>query len=299
MNLLIIGSKGFIGSSLLQYFSSDEKYIVYGCDIIIDFTAKNYFIVDKFKPKYFEIFEQVKFDVCINCSGAASVPDSFLDPQIDYQLNTTNVFLILDAMKKLTPSCKFITLSSAAVYGNPSALPIHETSAVSPISPYAFHKLHAELLCEEFNRLYGLMTCSLRIFSAYGNGLKKQLFWDTWCKIKQNKIITFFGTGLESRDFIHVNDIAYAIDLIIKNGEFNCSVYNIGNGKEVLIRDAIKIFCSYIDRSVEVKFSNMMRKGDPVNWCSDITKIKKLGYHEKVNLKLGLNEYAKWLKKSN
>jgi UDP-glucose 4-epimerase len=72
----------------------------------------------------------------------------------------------------------FLLLSSAAVYGNPQTLPVGEDQPVAPLSPYGFHKRQAELLVEEFARIYGLKGAVARIFSAYGPGLRRQVIWD-------------------------------------------------------------------------------------------------------------------------
>jgi dTDP-glucose 4,6-dehydratase/UDP-glucose 4-epimerase len=261
---------------------------------VVDYVAKRYFSVDTLNSNFSEIFRLVRFDVCINCSGAASVPDSFVNIHRDYQLNTANVFLILDAIRKVSPFCRFMNISSAAVYGNPPKLPISETSVLMPQSPYAYHKLQGEMLCEEFNKLHGISTCSLRIFSAYGNGLYKQLFWDVWSKIQCENRISLFGTGAESRDFIHVNDIARVVELVIENGKFSASVYNVGNGEEIYIADIVKQFCDFAGWKGTIQFVQNPRKGDPVNWCADISAIKHLGYEKIVPIEKGLKDYIRW-----
>ena len=97
---------------------------------------------------------------------------------------------ILVAIRDRNSSCKFINFSSAAVYGNPKFLPITENSVCKPLFPYGFHKLQSELLLTEYYNFFGLKTCSLRVFSAYGPLLKKQLFWDLYQKAIQNDTIS-------------------------------------------------------------------------------------------------------------
>ena len=75
---------------------------------------------------FYIFFKQKQFDVCINCSGAASVPESVINPISDFHLNVVNVFKILDAIREYNPECKFLNLSSASVYGKPEKLPINE-----------------------------------------------------------------------------------------------------------------------------------------------------------------------------
>jgi UDP-glucose 4-epimerase len=203
--ILIVGSKGFIGSNLGKYLNILASVEVWGCDVVTDYGASNYYLIDASNSDFEELFQAHSFDICFNCSGSASVPDSLLHPLRDFYLNSLNVFKMAEAIRKYRPECKFLNISSAAVYGNPEQLPIKETAALMPISPYGYHKLQSENICEEFNRFYNIQTCSVRIFSAYGNGLKKQLFWDISQKLSKNNEVVLFGTGMESRDFIHID----------------------------------------------------------------------------------------------
>ena len=188
MTILVIGSKGFIGSHVLNYLK-ENNYKVYGCDVVTDYEHKDYIQIDATNSDFHFVFEQHDLDMCINCSGAASVPQSIEYPLRDYLLNTFNVFKILDAIRLYQPKCKFLNLSSAAVYGNQETLPIRENAVLKPLSPYGIHKIQAEQICKEFFNYYDVSTCSLRIFSAYGDGLKKQLFWDMYQKFLNNDII--------------------------------------------------------------------------------------------------------------
>ncbi len=239
MKTLIIGSKGFIGKNVAKYFN-EKGYDVWKADVVVDYTDMDrYFLIDASNSDFNTVFHYQKYDLCINCSGAASVPDSLKNPMRDYYLNAVNVFKILSAIHQFQPECKFINLGSAAIYGNPKSLPVKEDAERKPLSPYGFHKLQAEHICEEFYSFFKLKTCTLRIFSVYGAGLQKQLFWDLNQKALSGQPIELFGTGEESRDFIHVHDLARAIELVALSSEFKADVINIGNGKEVKIKDVV------------------------------------------------------------
>ena len=221
MKILVIGSKGFIGVQCLKYFQKENE--IWSCDVFTDYSEKNFFLISGLNSDFGSIFSETKFEVCINCSGAASVSNSILRPAHDYELNVFNVARILEAIRQHNATCKFINISSAAVYGDPKILPITESSPIKPLSPYGFHKAMAEKLCEEYYTFYGISTCSLRIFSAFGPGLKKQLLWDVYNKSISNNLIKLFGTGEESRDYIFIDDIIAAIDRVIKKSPFQDS----------------------------------------------------------------------------
>lgn len=296
MKILIIGAKGFIGSHCVRYFSKEHE--VWGCDVVTDYAIDNYFIVDATNADYCELFEQENFDVCINCSGAASVPDSIKNPQRDFILNTTNVFKQLDAIRKHNPNCKYINLSSAAVYGNPKYLPIDEKHPLHPISPYGQHKKLAEDICKEFYENYKIATCSLRIFSTYGAGLQKQLFWDIYRKGLLTNTINLYGTGKESRDFIYVLDLVIAINLVIQKSKFENEIINVANGEELKIEAVATQFCKMLNNDIDVNFGGATRKGDPLHWVADISKLENMGYKKTIAIDEGLKKYAKWLKES-
>ncbi len=294
MNILIIGSKGFIGTHCVNHFSLQHN--VWECDVVTDYNNENYYLVDATNADYSEIFREQEFDICINCSGAASVPDSIKNPQRDFILNTYTVFKQLDALRKYNANCKYINLSSAAVYGNPESLPIIETQTLAPISPYGKHKKMAEDICCEFYEDFNINTCSLRIFSAYGPGLKKQLFWDLSKKYNNSTNIELYGTGDESRDFIYITDIIEALECVIKEGAFKGETINIANGEELTIKIIANLFYNFLDPNTNVNFGGEQRKGDPTNWRADINKLIQLGYIKNVTIEEGLANYIEWLK---
>ena len=294
MKILIIGSKGFIGSHCVDYFSKENE--VWGCDVVLDYNTPNYISIDAVDSDFLGIFERCEYDVCINCSGAANVPFSLEKPFNDFKLNTLNVFKLLEAIRKHAPNCKFITMSSAAVYGNPESLPINERQKRMPVSPYGYHKEMAELVCEEFSRFWNIQTCCLRIFSAYGPRLKKQLFWDLYHKIKEQNEPTLWGTGRESRDFIFISDIVKIIELAMSHSKFDGEVVNVANGKQITIAEVAETVRQVIGTEKEILFNGAERKGDPINWEANIDTILSWGYKPSVNLKEGVKQYISWVK---
>lgn len=298
MKILVIGSKGFIGSYCVKHFSAKNE--VWECDVVTDYNTPNYFLVDGTNADYSDIFQNQRFDVCINCSGWAVVSDSLTNPKRDFMLNTVNVFKMLDSIRKYNLDCKFVNLSSAAVYGNPEKLPVTEDQKLSPMSPYGLHKKMAEEICAEFYHFYNIPTISVRVFSAYGNGLKKQLFWDLYQKIihSDSKKIELFGTGNESRDFIHISDLLLQLDLIISNSRFDGGAINVANGEQIKISKIAEIFAKEAGWKAEVCFLGNERAGDPKNWEADIHLVKKFGYKQTVGIEEGIKRYIKWVRES-
>ncbi len=295
MKVLVVGSKGFIGTHCLAYYHKKPGISAYGCDVVADYVSPNYIRIDATNADYREVFQKGEYELCINCSGAANVQDSLVNPLRDFQLNAANVFKMLDAIRLFSPKCRFINLSSAAVYGNPLYNPVEESQAANPLSPYGWHKWQSELACLEFYRLFEIPTSSLRIFSAFGPGLKKQIFWDMHQKRKVNECVQLGGTGKETRDFIYIADLLNAIDIVAEKGEGHGNVINVANGIEISIEEAANKFFEYYSPDTEICFSKTSRVGDPQFWRADIGKLSALGYSQAYTFEQGIKEYVAWL----
>jgi UDP-glucose 4-epimerase len=295
MKILIIGSRGFIGSHAYQFFLKEHE--VWGADVLTP-RDKNFFLLERGNTDFNTVFQTEKFDLCLNASGNGSVPVSINNPLLDFELNVNNTIKILDAIRIHNPQCKYIHLSSAAVYGNPVSLPVTENMALKPLSPYGWHKLYSEQICREYASLYNIRSVILRIFSVYGENLKKQLFWDIYQKTLQSKNIQLFGTGNETRDFIYVQDLMHAIDCVIAKGLFNGEAINVSSGIETSIKDAAEIFCAALNDETTVAFNKQTKPGDPLNWKADIGVLTNLGFKNNTSIETGLKSTGKWLKEN-
>jgi dTDP-glucose 4,6-dehydratase/UDP-glucose 4-epimerase len=279
MYVLIFGSKGYIGGVISRAFKDNNS-------LVKEINSMDKLTRDSIKG----------VDVFINCAGASNVPASFENPNVDIKKNTMLVQELLEVIRTSdNRSIKFINLSSAAVYGNPQQLPISESNQCNPISPYGYHKKMAEKLLIEYSQCFGLNSLSLRIFSAYGVGQRKMLLWDLHQKIlNSNGEITLFGTGNESRDFIHTEDIYRQLILAIENSKFDGEAVNVGNGKEVYTKDIVEIYKKYYPKSFSYQFNGENRPGDPLNWCADISIMRNWGYRNEIEIEQGIENYINW-----
>lgn len=283
MKIIILGSTGFIGSSLVKLFQ------LQGLEVLT--LDKMYFSVCQIENGLFQ-----PDDVIVNCIGSANVGLSYSNTSADFDSNVDVVRRVLDLLHEHDlKHIKFINLSSAAVYGNPLRLPVHESDSTLPLSPYGYHKLMSEILVKEYSNCFDLKTVSLRIFSAYGNGQKKLLLWDIHEKIQKSKDkIILFGTGNESRDFIHVEDIAQQILLAIDHANFNGEALNVANGVEVKISDVVEIYQELYPKNFIYEFNGEVRLGDPKNWCADISTMINWGYQSSIDIEQGIKNYINW-----
>lgn len=296
MRVLVTGSSGFIGNRTALYFCNNGHEVI-GWDRININAVYETFNVDLMNPE--EIRAALKSflpEVIIHCAGSADVNKSVADPYMDFDGNVAITHHILFALHETgLKNTRFVFLSSAGVYGNPQSLPITEETPLNPMSPYAIHKVMCEELCKYFFVNYDMDVKIARIFSAYGAGLRKQIFWDMYQKYKKNGRLDMFGTGNETRDYIHVDDVVPALYLLAttKSSEV---VFNVANGVETTIREAAEMFASIVGVPLDkVAFNGVVREGDPLNWRADISKISKLGYKPQIDMLDGLKRYVNWV----
>lgn len=290
---LITGCDGFIGSHLYNklenaYGWKRQKYS--------EDSGKIDTVDMQNKKEIMKGLEKIRPDIIVHCAGCADVHQSVINPDMDFIGNVLLIHNLLFALHELQLyDIRVLYLSSAAVYGNPDKLPVREDAVPGPLSPYALHKRVGEEICEYFIQNYNADIKILRIFSAYGNGLRKQIFWDLYRKYRTLGKLRLFGTGKESRDYIHIDDLAEAVRLIALSGGRD-TVYNVANGKEVSIQRAAEVFaeCMEIPRA-QIEFDGAARSEDPQNWKADISLLQSIGYKQQVPFHEGVRDYCEWL----
>jgi UDP-glucose 4-epimerase len=296
--ILITGVTGFLGRYIARSFT-DRGWSVIGIGIAPPENAPlanlvKYYSLRLPSPNLKEILKEYSPSICIHCAGRASVGLSVADPTADFYSNTLLTLEMLDALRLKAPKCRFVFLSSAAVYGNPRSLPICEDQPTQPLSPYGFHKLQGEQLCLEFAKIYGVPTASARIFSAYGPGLRRQVMWDICHKAIVQNEVNLQGTGRESRDFIHALDIANALMLIANKAPMVGEAYNLATGEEVTIEMLANQILTSLEYSNLPQFDGIVPVGNPLNWQADISKLRALGFSPTVSLNRGVKTFTSW-----
>ncbi len=296
--VLITGVTGFLGRYIARQFTQTGWEVVgIGTRPLENAPQQDlshYYRLVLPSPDLAMIVQQVQPQVCIHCAGRASVELSVSDPASDFQASVSITFHLLDTLRLYAPTCRLIYLSSAAVYGNPTIVPISESQVSEPISPYGFHKSMSEQLCKEFFKLYQLPAAIVRVFSAYGPGLRRQVLWDVCQKALTQPVLKLRGTGQESRDFIHASDIAHALYLIANWAPFEAEVYNLASGVETTIQILVTQILHELDLTIPLEFDGQVPIGTPLNWCADIKRIQSLGFQSEVPLERGLQVFTQW-----
>jgi UDP-glucose 4-epimerase len=297
-SVLVTGAAGFLGHHVVAQFAR-EGWKVVAIDHVPPPTANfahsvTYHRLQLPNALLGSLIAGESPDVCVHCAGSASVGLSLENPDIDFRSNTVLTFEVLEALRCHAPECRFLLLSSAAVYGDPTSLPVTEAHPPAPLSPYGWHKLQCEMLCTEYARFFQVPTAVARIFSAYGAGLKKQVVWDICHRVLTEGTLTLHGTGRESRDFIHATDIARGLFILAESGAANGEVYNLSSGREVTIAELAGLLREELAPAMPVAFDGAATPGNPLNWRADISKITALGFAPQIPLEDGLRDTARW-----
>lgn len=242
MIALVTGGCGFIGSQIVKELQSvateirilddmstgklenldDAKYVLtIGC--ITDRT-----VLDRVMESVTHVF---------HCAALISVADSARCPQEYERVNTIGTINLLDAAVDAGVK-SFILSSSCSVYGEDVVVLRNESSSLNPVCPYALTKVHGENYCKYYREQYGLNTVCLRYFNVYGVNQDPDKNYAAAVPLFIKKglageSITIYGDGKQTRDFVHVVDIARAnIHAAINNLN---GIYNVGSGHSISI----------------------------------------------------------------
>lgn len=233
-------------------------------------------------------------DVVFHGAGTATVGRASANPAGATADTVTSTETIVNFLSHHAPYARLIVPSSAAVYGNAGDKLLTEDLDPQPISLYGRLKLDVEKLCRLSQ---GPHATAIRFFSVYGPGLRKQLPWELANRIlKGESPITLFGTGDETRDFLHVDDAAELVLRVAIRGDFALPIVNGGSGQPVTVRDFAQTLASACGRNTAFTFNGNSRPEDPQHYRADISRARELGWKPQIDLRTGLADYAKWVK---
>ena len=225
-----------------------------------------------------------------------SVPLSVAKP-IESNRDTLDGALLMLVAARDAKVKRFMFASSSAVYGDSDAPLKHENHAPNPLSPYALQKYAAEKYCQLFHQLYGLETVSYRYFNVFG---PRQSFDSPYsgviakfCTLMlAGKAPMIFGDGLQSRDFVFVENVV-AANLL--GGEGSAAkvagrVFNIGGGQSINLLDLVAELNRLTKQNLQPQFQPP-RTGDVRNSQADIgAALGDLGYQPRVTWQTGLEK---------
>lgn len=281
---LITGSQGFIGGNFLRAAVS-AGHTVLG----LGHASRNvvapggeFIQVDLIESDVSGIIRDFAPDVLFHAAGSASVIDSIESPLVDLRKSILTWATTLEGIRQSGVRPLILFPSSAAVYGNPRELPIREDARDGPISPYGYHKAACELLAKEYCICFGLDITVCRLFSVFGPAQKRLLIWELFEQAAGSASeMLLKGTGDESRDYIHVEDLTEALlRIVAKRLEGGIprsfEVINVASGSETPVFEVAKQIRDIVAPGKAISAAGRERAGDPSRWCADISVLRSL-----------------------
>jgi len=231
-------------------------------------------------------------------AGGSAVGPSFANPLEDFERTVHTTARLLEWVRCHAPDTPVVAVSSAAVYGAGHEGAIAETTPLAPYSPYGHHKAVMESLCRSYGDNFGLRTAIVRVFSAYGEGLRKQLPWDLCGRLAAGgRALTLDGTGTERRDWIHVDDVVHSLVRVADaSPSALCPVVNCGTGTTHTVADFARLLVDAWGTPCAIEFSGRARPGDPRSLVADVTRLRELVGLSPRPLAEGLAAYVRWFK---
>jgi UDP-glucose 4-epimerase len=242
-------------------------------------------------------------DAVFHAAGSGTVAQAVTQHREAFEDTVTSAFDVLEFLRLNSPDTVLVYPSSCAVYGQASVLPTPEDTPAAPVSPYGSHKAAVESLLDQASKTFGLRSGIIRFFSIYGPGLRKQIFWDLSRKVVQrDEVVTLGGTGLETRDFIHIDDAVELISVVIERvasvAPGSPLVVNGGSGRSVSIARVAELVVDALDAPTSIEFSGVQRPGDPSHYEADMKRAATLGFAPTRTIEEGVREYCEWVLRS-
>lgn len=241
MKVLITGSAGFIGSNLSQYLRATGHETI-GVDLKNDQRCQISFQGDLASDRLLEEIFKHPIDAIIHLAGKTRVIESVDHPQSYFKNNVIVTEKLLNWAKERQVRY-FIFASTNAVVGNVENNLISEDLPLKPLTPYGATKAAAEALITGWANSYGFNYGILRLTNVFGPSmLLKDSFIPRLIKSAVNdEPITVYGDGCQSRDFVSVGSVCYAINEILKKNDFH-EVVIIGKGESISVNELITRF---------------------------------------------------------
>lgn len=309
-NLLVTGGCGFIGSNFINYYGKEYPNInIVNLDRL-DYCAslKNVEINNNYKciigdlndkELINNILVENNIDTVVHFAAQTHVDNSFGNSIQFTKDNVLGTHTLLECCRVYDNIKRFIHISTDEVYGE---VDLHhpgcnEKSILNPTNPYAASKAGAEFIVRSYYYSFKMPIIITRGNNVYGpRQYPEKLIPKFINLLKNNKKCTIHGEGDTRRNFIHAEDVARAVDYIIKYGEIN-NVYNIGTDNEYSVMDITK-------KLVEIMKPNDKledwieyvedRHFNDYRYAINSKELRNLGWKEEIDFQKGFLDTIKW-----
>lgn len=306
---LVTGGAGFIGSHVA------DTFIANGCEVtIVDdlSSGKRENIPEKAKfheigvnsPEFASLVSSGNFDVVAHLAGQIDVRKSVADPVVDARINILGTLNLMEALRKNGAHTRVVfTSTGGALYGDFNTPPNFETYPKDPESPYAISKLSVEYYLAYYSRVHDRDCAAVRFGNVYGprqDPHGEAGVVAIFCgRILNNRPLTVFGDGLQTRDYVYVGDVARAVWLaatkpLPAKGRLDARGFNIGTGKGTSVLEVAKLLQATAGSDMPIEFAPQ-RPGEQQESFVNADKAREvLSWAPEVTLPEGLAKTYAW-----
>ncbi len=307
MRILVTGGAGFIGSNFVRRII-DGTYSGFSSVTVLDkltyagsLTNLSELSADSFEFVNGDICDSElvgrlvnEHDLVVNFAAESHVDRSINGARDFVITNVLGTHTILDAVRSSNVKT-YLQVSTDEVYGSIEKGSWPETDPLLPNSPYAATKASADLICRSYFKTLGMDIRITRCSNNYGrNQFPEKVIPLFVTNLIDNQKVPIYGSGLNVRDWLHVDDHCFGIYLALTKGKAG-EIYNIGGGTELTNIDLTKKILSLMGRDESSISYVEDRKGHDIRYSVDISKIsRELGYAPQKNWEIGLKETIGW-----
>ena len=298
MKVYIAGSTGMVGRSLVKRFTRENSFEV--------LTSKSKDLDLRNKSDVMDFFTEQNPDIVIDAAAKVGGIYANSTEPVDFLIDNLTIQNNLMAAAHQINSSKFIFLSSSCVYPKLSKQPIKENYLLTgelekTNEAYAIAKIAGMKLIESFQSQYDRKWFSVMPTNLYGefDNFSKESSHVLPAMIRKfheakinNQSVTLWGDGSPLREFLHVNDLAEAVLLLLNNYIDNEPV-NIGVGEDLSIMELSQLIKDVVGFKGEVHWDQTKPNGTPRKLL-DISKLKNLGWSPKIDLVQGITSTYEW-----
>lgn len=311
MRILVLGSTGFVGRNVAEYFAARGHEVEGACKN----PASSTYDVGKMKWHFGDLcypnaVDYTGFDVVIQCAAATTgCKDTLNDPAMHIPTNAVmNSYIFKEATKA---GVKHVVFPSCSVMYQSSDVPLKETDfdANIPLNPaylgFASTKLYCEKLCEFYAGISNAKFTVFRNSNFFGKYDKYDLNRSHFLGATITKVltttedfITLWGDGQEARDFLYIKDLCRIIELAIEKQGNKFDVFNCGSGVAMKIADAAQKIIDISGKLLKIEFDES-KPTIKTSLCLDCTKAKnQLGWEPQYSFEDGMKETLAWYKEN-
>ncbi|MGH7652992.1 MAG: NAD-dependent epimerase/dehydratase family protein [Gemmatimonadaceae bacterium] len=308
-DVLVTGGAGFIGSHVSDAFLSRGWRVTIVDDLS---SGKRENVpagarlrdISVTSPEFRRLLGEQKFDVVAHLAAQIDVRKSVADPIFDATTNILGTLNLMESLRAARAATRVVfTSTGGALYGDFTTPPNLETYPKDPESPYAISKLGAEYYLAYFGRVHNMDTAAVRFGNVYGprqDPHGEAGVVAIFCgRILENKPLTIFGDGKQTRDYVYVGDVARAVYLaatepLPEKGRLDARAFNIGTGRGTSVLEVARLLQEASGTKAKIEFAPR-RPGEQQESFVNADKARDiLGWSPDVTLAEGLAKSFEW-----